>query len=459
MPQALHIFRKDVRHFWGLIAVVVTIEVLTSGAASSISPGLALGQAMLSVIQALAQSFLIITIIHEEALPGDRQYWLTRPYSWRSLLLAKALFVAVFINLPVFATDAAALIARGQSPLAYLPSLLTAQLFTLLKLALPVAALAAATASLIQFVWTFLGIFAAFYVITFELSRHLRYDISWNSMEWLHTTTTAILVSACALAIVLVQYRRRDLRRARWLLAMLVIVLIFSLCVPGQHAAFALLTRFGPHSPAASQIRIHPDPEFLGSLTAIGRSGLGVTSIRLTGVPSGMSLYSADLYRAVDPKAFPRPDEHFLPGDGPYGLYGVYTPGVRTNISATLLSAPIVTPLGPRQAPWPVPDGGLCSVWTPTGDLLFVACSWPAHLPTLVSFRIHWLDTGDTVEALPFSTSPVNYAPYRAGFWQLTQLQTNLNKRPFEIALLTRRFVAHFERTVDIPPAGGPPIP
>jgi hypothetical protein len=36
-------------------------------------------------------------VIHAEALVGDRRFWLTRPYEWKKLLGAKALFLLVFL--------------------------------------------------------------------------------------------------------------------------------------------------------------------------------------------------------------------------------------------------------------------------------------------------------------------------------------------------------------------------
>jgi len=84
----------------------------------------------------LAWWYLIAAVIHEEALPGNRQYWLTRPFSRRDLLAAKAIFILVFICLPDFCTEVAVLLLRGKSPLGYLPDILVSQLFGLAKVIL-----------------------------------------------------------------------------------------------------------------------------------------------------------------------------------------------------------------------------------------------------------------------------------------------------------------------------------
>src|SRR6202035_1331575 len=99
----------------------------------------------------LAAWYLAVMVAHQETLPGDRQYWLTRPVSWQSLLLAKAGFVVAFFQLPVLASNLCTLVANGLSPLAYLTPLLVKQVFLTAFLVLPTLALAAVTRNFGQF--------------------------------------------------------------------------------------------------------------------------------------------------------------------------------------------------------------------------------------------------------------------------------------------------------------------
>src|SRR5579872_1708348 len=101
MRQALHIFKKDTRHLrWeiaislALLAVFAFTEALPDRKPSSHSEGLTL-------LPALAWFFLITRVIQSEALTGDKQFWVTRPYSWKSLLAAKIFFLLAFITLPL----------------------------------------------------------------------------------------------------------------------------------------------------------------------------------------------------------------------------------------------------------------------------------------------------------------------------------------------------------------------
>ena len=103
--QALHIFRKDARHlrleisgvFLLLFFLIATGVQTWEGLQRRGGPSFG-SEGPLSVLLAVAWSLLIARAIQTEALPGDRHFWLTRPYSRASLVLSKALFVGAFIN-------------------------------------------------------------------------------------------------------------------------------------------------------------------------------------------------------------------------------------------------------------------------------------------------------------------------------------------------------------------------
>src|ERR1043166_191352 len=95
MRQALHIFRKDIRCLWWEILVVEALAIGYTFVKSESHDIL-----YVNGLLPLAWIYLVVRVILQEPLPGDRQFWITRPYAWRSLLGAKALFVIAVINLP-----------------------------------------------------------------------------------------------------------------------------------------------------------------------------------------------------------------------------------------------------------------------------------------------------------------------------------------------------------------------
>ena len=110
MTQIISVFRKDARHLWPQILVFVALVLL----AAVVDPTytrreLSTAESLIWTALPLACWNLVIAAIHEERLPGDRQYWLVRPYSRAGLLTAKALFLVAFVNLPVLLIQAASL--------------------------------------------------------------------------------------------------------------------------------------------------------------------------------------------------------------------------------------------------------------------------------------------------------------------------------------------------------------
>ena len=124
MREAVHIFLKDSRHLRLPIGLLLgwTAFLVLAGARplpmfqvedqwtwllAYYVPGLA------PYACALGWGYLIAQVSHADALPGDRQFWLTRPYHRSSLAAAKALFVLAYITLPLAVAQIAIVMLRG----------------------------------------------------------------------------------------------------------------------------------------------------------------------------------------------------------------------------------------------------------------------------------------------------------------------------------------------------------
>src|SRR5579884_1283220 len=100
MRQALHIFKKDVVYLRREIVLMLSLAAALFWLGSRGVSGGDLSDA-LSVFLTIAAAFTIARLVHAEVIPGENQFWITRPYDWRSLLLAKLIFIGAFIALPV----------------------------------------------------------------------------------------------------------------------------------------------------------------------------------------------------------------------------------------------------------------------------------------------------------------------------------------------------------------------
>lgn len=225
MEQLIHIFRKDVRHFWR--EIVLSLGVLTAFVWSTprawlpehypeLSEGFPL-TGWLPAMIALSWVLLILRIVEDEPLVGDRQFWVTRPYKWKQLLAEKALFVFAFINLPLFVAQLVLLRVAGFAPFRFLTDLLWIQVAWIAILILPLATVATLSAGMGSTVLAALGI-VVFLMAVGPLSYqfHLPHPavLRWVPQEAL----IAMLLGACA-GVVVWQYARRRTRRARLLLA------------------------------------------------------------------------------------------------------------------------------------------------------------------------------------------------------------------------------------------------
>ena len=486
MRHALAIFRKDVRHLWPRIAIVLAIDLFVGWFSFATPPGLQDLRPPLRMIETLALWYLIASVIHQEAVPGDRQYWLTRPFSRLDLLGAKLIFILVFLCLPLFLGHVASLLLRGISPLTYLPEMLVCQLFFLASAALPVAAWASVTAGLVEFVGFSLAAFVGYIVIISLVASRAQNDFYWVGLVWFHTTEVASLTLAAAVAVLLLQYFRRRLWLSRSILATAVVLSALPWWAPGWDTAFALQTRLS-EVVAGSVARIIFDPArdprtSPPSNSSWQRQDVGPISIpvRVTGIPAGMALYSDRARVTVGTPngrkwksdwdsmnalcrvlsgAHAGIPERFLPGDGEYWLClnidrSIYLRAsseaihLRARVALTLLSPEQITPLALRPGVQAIPHDGVC--WVTRGDrLLKTDCSWPARAPADFNLRLRpggpW--------PRPSWDSGVSYATYPTSeeLWQWSGQAVTLDTPPVGIDVATRKAVAHFERDLDIP--------
>ncbi len=96
MWQALHILKKDTRYLAKELCLMMALVVMFAWTETHI-----LDTGWPQTLLCIGVSFLIARVIHTEAIPGQNQFWLTRPYQWHSLLEAKIVFLVLFISLPV----------------------------------------------------------------------------------------------------------------------------------------------------------------------------------------------------------------------------------------------------------------------------------------------------------------------------------------------------------------------
>jgi len=129
MKQALHIFAKDARRFLPeiLLSLAITLAFVkvypqTWGAEVSVRLFSWVPEALVALV-VVSWLVLIARAMHAETLIGDRQFWVTRPYRWRSLLAAKLLFAFAFVVLPFMVAQCLLLHEAKFHPFSYIPGI------------------------------------------------------------------------------------------------------------------------------------------------------------------------------------------------------------------------------------------------------------------------------------------------------------------------------------------------
>ncbi|HUE23127.1 MAG TPA: hypothetical protein VMQ86_15685 [Bryobacteraceae bacterium] len=241
MNQTLHILRKDIRRFrYELCVTIALTGAFAWSRAAADMPGqpqfsrAAILAGFSGFFLVLAWWFLITQLIHAESLAGDRQFWVTRPYSWRHLLAAKILFVTAFVNVPLLAAQLAILAAAGYQPLAGIPKLLWMQFGVAAFLLVPAFALGTVTRNLAQFVLTILcGLLSLYITLVVVVPSEA------IVAPWPNRAVTAWVACAGATLMIIWQFSRRSTMAcigAGLITLLLAGVVYYSLPMPVQNA-------------------------------------------------------------------------------------------------------------------------------------------------------------------------------------------------------------------------------
>jgi len=237
MRQAWHIFLKDVRRLRYELIVVLALTAVYAWLQGHWSPLSSARTERLNVMAGLLRGFLLpmswwylaSLAVYGEPLPGDRQFWVTRPYCRTSLLGAKLLFIVAFVSVPLLLADCFILTLQGFHPWVSPGGLLWHGLAVFAVLLLPMIALACITTSFAQAVLAVLAIIVSIIILETVLSpfgRGTMVGISVGS-GWMASSLFCLVYIAAALAVTILQYSTRRTWAARAVFLAAVPLLLF----------------------------------------------------------------------------------------------------------------------------------------------------------------------------------------------------------------------------------------
>ncbi len=299
----LHILRKDIRHLLPeiLLTLILTAALAYTAptqwgaplgfmaSAGGVEAGIAiLAAPFLRILLPIAWLVLIAGVVHDESLVGDRQFWITRPYTWPGLLAEKATFVLLFLHLPLLLMQLYLLHHASLDIPPAIPDLLHFHLRLIAILTLPFFAIATVTATFGRQLITVLAGIAYIAGIGNLGFRIFSRRALAPGTETAFLTLFAILL----LALILLQYATRRTRLSRLLLAAVpVLLLLLTLLVPTRQ----LIERAFPPAVASESLTFDPDPNRqepgpANSPLVFDQSVMLSLPVHLTGLPPGTRL-------------------------------------------------------------------------------------------------------------------------------------------------------------------------
>jgi hypothetical protein len=273
------VFRKDWVLLWPLVVLVTLIQVALEWATNQfgffgISPIAREFLKLLTPAWFIGVIALPVIAVHEDTIPGVDQDWLIRPLSRTDLLLAKLLFVAVTVCVPMLVVNLASELSLG---FPFLPSLGDAvykEFYLFVCLLVPATALAAATRNVIELIVMVAGL-VLLYVISVWLSASMfgldRCPTCGTSIAWIQSLLQHLGILVGSAAVLGLQYYERRTSLSRGLLAAGVVLLVI-VQLP-WNAAFAVQTWAGvPIGSVPSALEVAAGETTIASSTTSGRS-------------------------------------------------------------------------------------------------------------------------------------------------------------------------------------------
>jgi hypothetical protein len=317
MRQARHIFKKDARYLWYEIALVWLFA--GAFAAMHIPPLDPSDSGLPELALVIAAELLIGRLILAEAITGDRQFWITRPYRWQSLLGAKILFIIVFVNLPIFAAQFSIVLINGFPLGSSVPGLLWSQVLLFACVALPLAAIASVSSGIAPFIVSQLVVLvvgAGMLALFAPLGTR-----ALGGLDWIRFSIAFLACGAIAVPLLFIQYKRRRTLLSRWVaLGGITLAALAFMALP---SSFALAVQSGfskqPSLGSSIQIAVGEVPEERFSSGQEPGKVAMVFPLLVSGLPVGtdvqgdvlsISLHSPDVpasrANAIDCQGFSR---------------------------------------------------------------------------------------------------------------------------------------------------------
>lgn len=412
MSQILHIFRKDTRRMW--LELLLSMLVMATMVWLYPSEWQVAGGAsergrtnnyvlILTILLTVSWWLLIARAVQAEALVGEQQFWITRPYEWWKLLATKVLFVAAWIGVPYTAAQLYLLHVGGFPALVYSSGLLANLGLLAVVLLVPMFAMAAVTSNFARLALSALGVLIVVFVFQY-VTHDLPNSGYTASMPYRNVFQIPLLFAGCAAAIGLEYATRRTWIARGLLLAVPALMAVSAYAYSRQYLVDRAYPRPGSGA-APVNIRLDKQPTATRSF-----AGEDYTNFALdySGVAAGTALFGDDFKFTIvgaDGSQWTSPwqsiEDRFVPGQGEQreGLnlmmrpevYERYKQGpvtLRITFALTRYQADAVMNTVYPERETAIPGIGMCAPQRTRTQSLY--CRAPLGGPQLTRMTVDW---------------------------------------------------------------------
>lgn len=437
----------------------------------------------------LAHAWFLSSAVHNEAIAGHRQYWLTRPIARRDLFAAKLLVALAVIHIPLLLSDCIILAGHESSPFPYLPGLLWRQLLYLLTVTLPLLAIAAATANLAQFAAAMLFVILAVLWLPNMLTRPFM-DAYWGGYYWIKDQLLSMLAATTGALLLILLYGHRRVGASRVILAIATILIPTCYALTPFQLAFRLQRYLGSAPPA--ELHATFDAAAQQGFENIPRPRANIQNALLVPFHFDRPLTGLDLFldhaegtlRTTSGATLPVRSMSPHPLDSASPGHALHLPIERDFLSlhgtesVTLDLTLYLTSFRPahkytmpvRGAGAPIGELGHCRTRTDPG-MVFIVCSTPLRTPPRATVQlvhpvtgvrtVRDMRLGEFVDYSPLPTHRFTFQPVSDSFNYFSTMHlpgNNLVEKDFQHLLdsnaefLLRDPQSHFTVTLSVPP-------
>jgi len=291
-----HIFKKDLRLLWIAAAAVAAIQLII--VLLRIWLGLFQEPAQLSLIAAwlglvwmVGVMVLCVSLMHQDAVPGDRQDWLVRPIARGQLILSKLLFVALVVQTPILMLNLGEGLCNGFAFMASLTAALSHNVSILCLLSLPALIIGVVTRTLTEaFLFIVAGVIAGavIFMLGIVMLMGLRNSLGGTGLQWLLGASWELIGLVGAALVITIQFFKRKTTLARCLIGVGATAILLMMFLPWP-AAFAIQQQLSKEPGAGATITLTFNPQ-LGPFVRPPGSALATGSsiylpLHVTGVP------------------------------------------------------------------------------------------------------------------------------------------------------------------------------